>query len=229
MARLTHSTRVPGPSTKRHPGKSASGSERMSKRNPRPLPILTVGHSTRTIEEFIRLLAAHKVNQLVDVRTIPRSRHNPQFNSDQLAHSLSGAGIRYLHMSELGGLRHARRDSINTAWRNLSFRGYADYMQTPEFEKALEELSRLAQKRRTAIMCAEAVPWRCHRSMIADALVARGTEVQEITSQTSVRLHAMPPWARMEQGRITYPAENPPGAMAGRTGSATAPGKKARR
>jgi hypothetical protein len=197
----------------------------MSKRIPQTRPILTVGHSTRTIEEFIALLAAHEVKQLVDVRTIPRSRHNPQFNSDQLAPSLSGAGIRYLHMGELGGLRHAQRDSINAAWRNLSVRGYADYMQTPEFEKALDELMRLAQKRRTAIMCAEAVPWRCHRSLIADALVARGVEVQEITSQTRVRPHTLTPWARVEQGRITYPAENANGAMAGRTGSTTAPGK----
>ncbi len=201
----------------------------MSKRTLRTRPILTVGHSTRSIEEFIALLAAHKVKQLVDVRTIPRSRHNPQFNSDQLAQSLSGAGIRYLHMTALGGLRHARRDSINSGWRNLSFRGYADYMQTPEFEKALNKLMRLAQKRRTAIMCAEAVPWRCHRSLIADALVAHGVEVQEITSQARVRPHTLTLWARVDQGRITYPAENAGGAMAGRTGFTTAPGEKARR
>jgi hypothetical protein len=225
MARLTRSPGVLAPSRKPTPGKSIPSVERMSKRIPQTRPILTVGHSTRTIEEFIALLAAHEVKQLVDVRTIPRSRHNPQFNSDQLAPSLSGAGIRYLHMGELGGLRHAQRDSINAAWRNLSFRGYADYMQTPEFEKALDELMRLAQKRRTAIMCAEAVPWRCHRSLIADALVARGVEVQEITSQTRVRPHTLTPWARVEQGRITYPAENANGAMAGRTGSTTAPGK----
>lgn len=200
----------------------------MSKRTLRTRPILTVGHSTRSIEEFLALLAAHVVKQLVDVRTIPRSRHNPQFNSDQLAQSLSGAGIRYLHLGELGGLRHARRDSVNTAWRNLSFRGYADYMQTSEFEKALNELMRLAQKRRTAIMCAEAVPWRCHRSLIADALVAHGVDVQELTSQTSVRPHILTPWARVEQGRITYPAENASGAMADRKGSATTPGKKVR-
>ncbi|HEY1808541.1 MAG TPA: DUF488 domain-containing protein, partial [Acidobacteriaceae bacterium] len=177
--------------------------EQRSNRTLQTRPILTVGHSTRTIEEFMALLGAHKVKQLVDVRTIPRSRHNPQFNSDQLAQSLAGAGVRYLHMSELGGLRHARRDSVNTAWRNLSFRGYADYMQTPEFEEALNELMRLAQKRRTAIMCAEAVPWRCHRSLIADALVARGVAAQEITSQTGVRPHTLTPWARVEQGRIT--------------------------
>jgi hypothetical protein len=229
MARLTRSPGVLTPSGKLTSGKPIPGVERMSKRTPRTHPILTVGHSTRTIEAFIALLAAHKVKQLVDVRTIPRSRHNPQFNSDQLAESLSGAGIRYLHVPELGGLRHARRDSVNTAWRNLSFRGYADYMQTPEFETALEELIRLAQKRRTGIMCAEAVPWRCHRSLIADALVARGVEAQEAISQTGVRPHTLTPWARVEHGRIIYPTENGSGAMAGRKGSATAPGKKARR
>lgn len=228
MARLTQSPGVLAPSRKPTPRKSIPGVERMSKRTPQTRPILTIGHSTRTIEEFIALLAAHEVKQLIDVRTIPRSRHNPQFNSDQLAQSLLRAGIRYLHMSELGGLRHARRDSINAAWRNLSFRGYADYMQTPEFEKALNDLKRLAQKRPTAIMCAEAVPWRCHRSLIADALVARGVEAQEITSQTSARPHTLTPWARIEQGRITYPAENATGTTADRTGSTTAPGKKAR-
>lgn len=196
---------------------------------PRTHPILAVGHSARTVEEFIALLAGHKVKQLVDVRTMPRSRHNPQFNGDQLARSLAGAGIRYLHVPELGGLRHARRDSVNTAWRNLSFRGYADYMQTPGFEKALGKLMRLTQKRPSAIMCAEAVPWRCHRSLIADALVARGIEVQEIASQTSVRPHHLTPWARVAQGRITYPAGDTGVAMAGRTKSSTAPGKTARR
>lgn len=172
--------------------------------------ILTVGHSTRTIEEFIALLAAHKVKQLVDVRTIPRSRHNPQFNSDQLARSLSGAGIRYLHMGELGGLRHAQRDSINIAWRNLSFRGYADYMQTSGFEKALNELMRLAQKRRTAIMCAEAVPWRCHRSLIADALVVHGIRAEEINSATRVQIHKLTSFAQVAGTVITYPPATPP-------------------
>lgn len=227
MPRLTRSPGTLAPSGKPKPAKP--GLERTSKRTPRTRPILTVGHSTRTIGEFIALLAAHEMKLLVDVRTIPRSRHNPQFNSDRLAQSLSGAGIRYLHVPELGGLRHARRDSVNTAWRNLSFRGYADYMQTPEFEKALNQLMRLAQKRPTAIMCAEAVPWRCHRSLIADALVARGIEVQEIASQTSVRPHHLTPWARVAQGRITYPAGDTGVAMAGRTKSSTAPGKTARR
>lgn len=164
-----------------------------------------MGHSTRPIEDFLALLAAHKVKQLVDVRTIPRSRHNPQFNTDQLAHSLSEAGIRYLHMPDLGGLRHARRDSINLAWRNLSFRGYADYMQTPEFDRALDQLIDLAQQRRTAIMCAEAVPWRCHRSLIADALVARSIPAEEIASATTLRPHKLSPWARVDGTRVTYP------------------------
>lgn len=228
MVRLTRSRRLPDFSRVRRAGESIP-MMRVSERNHRNRLILTVGHSTRPISAFLELLAAHRVKLLIDVRTIPRSRHNPQFNSDQLARSLSESGIGYLHMAELGGLRHACRDSVNTAWRNLSFRGYADYMQTSEFEKALNELMRLAQERRTAIMCAEAVPWRCHRSLIADALAAHGFEVQEITSQTSVRPHTLTPWARVEEGRITYPAQNANGAMAGQTGSATAPGRKARR
>ncbi len=203
---------------------------RTSKRS-RPLrPILTVGHSTRPIDDFLALLAAHKVKQLVDVRTIPRSRHNPQFSSDRLAHSLSEAGIRYVHMAELGGLRHARRDSVNTAWRNLSFRGYADYMQTPEFANVLDKLIRLAQKRRTAIMCAEAVPWRCHRSLIADALLVRGIPAEEIVSRTTLRAHTLTPWAHVEQGLLSYPAaQNPGDAAEDRPEAVTAPRKKVRR
>src|SRR4029077_8616526 len=140
----------------------------------------TVGHSTRTIEEFIALLKEQSIKRLVDVRTIPRSRHNPQFNRDELPKSLRGAHIGYTHMPELGGLRHARKDSSNTGWRNLSFRGFADYMQTPEFERALEKLIGMAARGRIAIVCAEAVPWRCHRSLIADALTARGIPVEDI-------------------------------------------------
>ena len=139
-----------------------------SKRNPRRVTLWTVGHSTRSLDDFIALLQAHGIRRLVDVRTIPRSRHNPQFNKDQLPESMKQAGIQYVHMPALGGLRHACRDSVNGAWRNASFRGFADYMQTAEFEVALKELIRLARSRRTAIMCAEAVPWRCHRSLIAD-------------------------------------------------------------
>ena len=155
---------------------------------------------------FIALLLAHGVNQLVDVRTIPRSRHNPQFNRTRLPGPLRKAGIRYIHMAGLGGLRHARPDSINTGWRNASFRGFADYMQTPEFEKALDQLTQVAQERRTAIMCAEAVPWRCHRSLIGDALLVRGIRVEEIASLTRTRPHTLIPWARVRRNRLSYPA-----------------------
>lgn len=182
------------------------------KRSKKPIEVLTVGHSTRTTKEFEKLLIAHGVKQLADVRTIPRSRHNPQFNVDRLPRSLQRVGIRYRHMAELGGLRHARRDSINTAWRNAGFRGFADYMQTPDFKTALDELIRLAQMRRTAIMCAESVPWRCHRSLIADALVVRGIHVAEITSGTHTRPHILTPWARVVRKQITYPAARNPGS-----------------
>src|SRR5664280_649857 len=152
-----------------------------------PLVIMTIGHSTRPVAEFIRLLKAHDVKRLVDVRTIPRSRHNPQFNRDQLAAALHSARLHYRYMPGLGGFRHARSDSLNTGWHNASFRGYADYMQTPEFRKNLDDLIKLAKSERIAIMCAEAVPWRCHRSLIADALLARGIKVQEITSAIRTR------------------------------------------
>jgi uncharacterized protein (DUF488 family) len=165
-----------------------------------------VGHSTRTLKDFVALLLAHDVKQLIDVRTIPRSRHNPQFNQGRLPRPLQKAGIRYRHMAGLGGLRHARRDSTNTAWRNASFRGFADYMQTLEFEEALNQLIQWAQKRRTVIMCAEAVPWRCHRSMIGDALLARGIRVEEIASRTRTRPHTLTPWALVRRKRVSYPA-----------------------
>lgn len=139
--------------------------------------VLTIGHSTRTIETFIELLKLNGVKRLVDVRTIPRSRHNPQFNRDALPDTLRPAGIHYTHMEDLGGLRHARPDSPNTGWHNTSFRGFADYMQTPEFAAGLETLIQAAGLEQTVIMCAEAVPWRCHRSLIADALTASGSEL----------------------------------------------------
>lgn len=172
----------------------------------RRVAIWTVGHSTRPLSDFIALLQAHGIRQLVDVRTIPRSRHNPQFNQDQLPESLKEAGIQYIHMPGLGGLRHAYRDSLNTAWRNTSFRGFADYMQTAEFDISLKELMRLARRQRTAIMCAEAVPWRCHRSLIADALFVRGFDVEEITSETKTHPHRLTPWSCVTDQRITYPA-----------------------
>lgn len=171
----------------------------------RRITLWTVGHSTRPLGDFIALLQAHGIRQLVDVRTIPRSRHNPQFNQDQLPAPLREAGIQYIHVPGLGGLRHAHRDSLNTAWRNTSFRGFADYMQTAEFDVALKELIRLAQNRPTAIMCGEAVPWRCHRSLIADALLVRGLPVEEITGKNSTCTHTLTPWARIVGDRITYP------------------------
>ena len=169
--------------------------------------IFTIGHSTRPIRAFVRLLKAHGVQRLIDVRTIPRSRHNPQFNRDQLSPALHRARIHYKHMAGLGGLRHARPDSINTGWRNASFRGYADYMQTPEFDENLRRCLDLAKRERVVLMCAEAVPWRCHRSLIADALVARGIAVSEITSGVRARPHVLTPWARVDGTRLTYPAE----------------------
>ena len=169
------------------------------------MTIFTIGHSTRPIEEFIRLLQAHGIQRLVDVRTVPKSRHNPQFGQEQLSASLERDGIHYTHMRGLGGLRHARPDSTNTAWRNASFRGYADYMQTPEFEKSLAQLITFAEGERVAIMCAEAVPWRCHRSLIADALIARDIEPREITSLTTARAHKLTPFARIDGTNVTYP------------------------
>ncbi len=153
------------------------------------------------------MLQAYQIDLLVDVRTVPRSRYNPQFNRDALPAPLAAVGIAYEHMPGLGGLRHARPDSPNTGWRNLSFRGYADYMQTPEFASNLQALQDLEAGRRVAIMCAEAVPWRCHRSLIADALITRGVPVVHIMSATKANPHQLTSFARVEGTRITYPAE----------------------
>jgi len=172
-----------------------------------PPPIFTIGHSTRPIVEFIELLRLNAIAQLIDIRTIPKSRHNPQFNSEELAASLRAAHIRYVHMKELGGLRHARKDSINLGWRNASFRGYADYMQTEEFEAALNRAIELATARPTALMCAEAVPWRCHRSLVADALLVHGIRALEIISAAKPKEHALTSFARVAGTRITYPAD----------------------
>ena len=146
------------------------------------------------------------MQRVVDVRTIPRSRHNPQFNRDQLSPALHRAKIHYRHMPGLGGLRRSAPDSANTGWRNASFRGYADYMQTPEFGDSLARCVDLAKQERVALMCAESVPWRCHRSLIADALLARGIEVREITSGIRARPHELTPWARVKGTQVTYPA-----------------------
>jgi hypothetical protein len=172
-------------------------------------PVLTIGHSTHSLDEFVNLLTAHEVDCVVDVRTVPRSRRNPQFNRESLPETLASAGIEYVHLSELGGLRRARPDSINTGWENASFRGYADYMGTPEFAAALDRLLGLAAGRRVSLMCAEAVPWRCHRSLIADALLVRGVPVAHIMSRTTLRPHALRSFARVQGPDITYPAVQP--------------------
>jgi len=169
--------------------------------------VLTVGHSTRPIDEFIALLVAHRVTQLVDVRTVPRSRHNPQFNGDALAASLQAAGIGYVHAPGLGGFRHPAPDSPNAGWRNLSFRGYADYMQSPEFAENLFGLIELARRDRVALMCAEAVPWRCHRSLIGDALLVHGVATCEIASERRLQAHRLTPFACVRGLEISYPPD----------------------
>jgi len=171
------------------------------------LTVFTIGHSARPVEEFIDLLHLNGVQRLIDIRTIPKSRHNPQFNNDALAASLRASHIGYVHMKDLGGLRHPRPDSINLGWRNKSFRGYADYMQTPEFGAALNRAIELAKTRPTALMCAEAVPWRCHRSLVADALLARGIPVLEIVSSAEPKEHKFTPFASVSGVGVTYPGD----------------------
>lgn len=172
-----------------------------------PCVVFTIGHSTRPIDAFVDVLRGHGVRQLLDIRTIPKSLHNPQFGRELLSRSLEAAGVVYVHLPGLGGLRRPRPDSVNAAWRNASFRGYADYMQTPEFEEHLQEAIDLAQQLPSALMCAEAVPWRCHRSLVADALTARGLTVCEISSPTKATPHVLTPWSHVEHGRVTYPAK----------------------
>jgi uncharacterized protein (DUF488 family) len=169
--------------------------------------VFTVGHSTLPIERFVTLLCAYGIQSVVDIRTIPQSRRNPQFGREALANALESTDIEYIHLPVLGGLRRARKDSPNIGWRNESFRGYADYMQTEEFSKGLGDLIRIASEKRAAVMCAEAVPWRCHRSLVADALIVRDIPVVEILSETEHRTHALTPFARVEGTTITYPPE----------------------
>jgi uncharacterized protein (DUF488 family) len=170
--------------------------------------VLTIGHSTRTWKDFLALLRAHRVKRVIDVRSVPRSRHNPQFNREILSKKLRAARIGYVLLRKLGGLRHARRDSLNMGWRNSSFRGYADYMRTPEFERGLDRLMKLARQKRSAIMCAEAVPWRCHRSLIADALTVCGIRVEDIMGMKRSQVHSLTPFARVEGNRVSYPDRN---------------------
>jgi uncharacterized protein (DUF488 family) len=168
--------------------------------------VLAICHSTRPVAELIDLLRSCEVVTRVDVRTIPRSRRNPQYGQEALARELEAAGMRYVHLPRLGGLRHARKDSDNAAWRNASFRGYADHMQTGEFEEGLVELRALARESRVAVMCAESVPWRCHRSLIADALFARGVVVEHILGRGRTRPHRLTPFAVLRGRQVTYPA-----------------------
>jgi uncharacterized protein (DUF488 family) len=169
--------------------------------------IFTVGHSNLSIEAFLDLLRAYDIECLADIRSVPRSRHNPQFNADSLASALAANQIDCALLPALGGLRHPRKDSPNTGWHNEGFRGYADYMQTHSFSEGLERLIGMSRNRRVAIMCAEAVPWRCHRSLVADALVVRGIPVIEILSQTSWRPHTLTSFAHVEGTNITYPPD----------------------
>jgi uncharacterized protein (DUF488 family) len=169
--------------------------------------IFTLGHSTLPIASFVTLLRTYGIERLVDIRTIPRSRHTPQFNDTALARSMKAQHLEYVHLGALGGLRRPRKDSLNIGWRNEGFRGCADYMQTEEFEAALAALIYMSREKRVAIMCAEAVPWRCHRSLIADALNVRGVPVVEILSGSSYRMHELTPFAQVEGMRITYPAK----------------------
>jgi len=173
--------------------------------------IYTVGHSTRTLEELAGLVKAHGVEGIADVRLIPRSRRVPQFNADALSANLPPLGLRYFPFQGLGGRRRPGKDSPNTAWRNESFRGYADFMQTPAFIQQLEALMAVARQTPVALMCAEAVPWRCHRSLIGDALLVRGWRVLDIFSPTRATAHKLTPFARVDGLRITYPPVEAPG------------------
>jgi len=198
---------MPKPAAKRQIARNA-GPEPEQESDQKPsLTIFTVGHSTHSLEEFVDMLKAHDIAQLVDVRTIPKSRRVPQFNAESLATALPKLGVEYVRLKSLGGLRHAKKDSVNTGWRNASFRGYADYMGTDEFRQGIERLLKLARTMRTAIMCAEAVPWRCHRSLIGDALLVRGLRVEDIMSATSSREHELTPFAKVHGLQITYPGD----------------------
>lgn len=167
--------------------------------------VCTIGHSNRSLDTFFELLRSNEIAHVLDVRTVPRSRHNPQFNLDALSASLDAVHIAYTHVPGLGGLRHARADSTNAGWRNPSFRGYADYMQSPEFADNVRWVADLARAKRCVLMCAEAVPWRCHRSMIGDALLVRGFRVEDIIGPKARKPHVLTKFAHVEGTVVTYP------------------------
>lgn len=176
-------------------------------RQPGKVPSLfTIGHSTRSLDELVDLVRGHEIATLVDVRTVPRSRFNPQFNRDRLEKDLREAGLEYIHFPSLGGLRKPRPDSVNNAWKNASFRGFADYMGTSEFDLGVSELVEKSRMQTTAIMCAEAVPWRCHRSLVSDSMTVRGVKVRHIISQRETKTHTLTEFAAVDGISITYPA-----------------------
>lgn len=166
--------------------------------------IYTIGHSNRTLDYFFDLLNAYQIETVVDVRTLPRSRHNPQFNAAELSHNLKKAHIGYHHLAKLGGLRHSKKDSLNVGWENASFRGFADYMETKEFKEGLAELMELAKGHRCVLMCAEAVPWRCHRSLIADALTLKKWQVFHIQSKITAKPHEITPFLQVIGRKLVY-------------------------
>jgi uncharacterized protein (DUF488 family) len=169
--------------------------------------VYTIGHSTRTIKEFIKILQSYEIETVVDVRTIAASRHNPQYNEEDLRRSLTREDIEYIHCKELGGLRHTTKASINTAWENASFRGYADYMQTTQFQESLDQLIAMIKDKPTVIMCAEALPWHCHRSLIGDALLVRNFEVIDIMNEKTGKPHLLTSFAKVEGKNIFYPKD----------------------
>ncbi|MDD1678870.1 MAG: DUF488 domain-containing protein [Methanomicrobiales archaeon] len=171
--------------------------------------IYTIGHSTRSLPEFIGILKAYRITVVIDIRSIPRSRHNPRFDRDTLAGALGDAGIRYLHCTDLGGFRKAEKGSVNTAWTSRAFRGFADHMQRGEFSRAIERLIEITENETPVLMCAEGNPYRCHRRLIADALVVRGVRVVHLATRRSGKPHTLTPFARVEEGKITYPALEP--------------------
>ncbi|MGC8506491.1 MAG: DUF488 family protein [Thermoplasmata archaeon] len=170
--------------------------------------LFTVGYSNRPFDQFLTLLKVNRIDILVDVRTIPKSRHRPEFNVDSLPVELGAAGISYVHMKGLGGLRKPLANSVNSGWINESFRGFADYMQTDQFRHSIGDLQDLARKNRVAIMCAEGNPFRCHRSLIADAMLIRGYRVYEITGRNRLTIHKLTPFAEVSGENITYAAKN---------------------
>lgn len=170
--------------------------------------IFTIGHSTRPIEGLLSLLEMYEIQTVIDIRTIPKSRHNPQFDQESLKKSLKKSGIGYRHLKELGGLRHSLKDSVNTGWTNASFRGYADYMQTSSFQKGLEKLETIALKKRCVLLCAEAVPWRCHRNLVADALTLHKWKVFHIQTKKSAKQHRRTPFLKIKKGLLLYPKKD---------------------